>query len=92
MKLFEMDLVDGLSLIYVGQGNFNLSVHSSWSQQSWIKNVSSVGSSEHNDILICGESVHLDKKLVQGVVSFVVSSKLSMSLLCHGINLINEYD
>lgn len=87
-----MHSVDLRSLINARQRDLNLSIKAPWTLQCTIKDVSSVRCGQNDHGFFSSETIHLDEELVQSVVSLVIASKLTMPLLGHGIDLINEDD
>ena len=71
-----------------------LSVKTSCTQESLVKDIGAVGSCNHYDSAVGAEAVHLCKQLVECVLALVVTSHRRILATCtaYGINLVNEYD
>ena len=88
-----MDLEDGLSALYVGKIDIDLSVKTAGAQQSAVKDIGTVGRRHDDNALVRLKTVHLNKDLVEGLLSLVVPSAESRSpLATHGVDLIDEDD
>ncbi|KAH3667133.1 hypothetical protein OGAPHI_002782 [Ogataea philodendri] len=72
----------------------DLSVESSWSQQSRVQNVCSVCTGQNNNVVRRGKSIHLDQQLVQRVFSLVVATGSTAlgTRLSNGVDLVHEND
>ena len=69
-----MDLEDGFTAFFVRKGNGEDTVETTWTEKGWIENVVSVGGSHNEDAGVVFETVHLDKELVEGLLTFIVAS------------------
>ena len=90
----EMNHEDLTTTSYVWSIDSDVSIESSWSHQSWVENVRSVGSCENDDGFVGSESVHFDEQLVEGGFSFVVPTEGSSfpASLSDGVDLVDEDD
>ena len=80
-----------LTAFNIRTSHSNLTVKSSWTENSRIQNIHTVGGSHYNDSLIHAETIHLYQKLVQGLLSLIMAAAHSgTTLSCHSIDLINE--
>ena len=70
----------------------DLSVKSTWSEQRWIEYVGTVGR-RHNDNIVVGlESVHLNKQLIERLLSLVVTTtKTCTTLSADCVYFVYEY-
>ena len=71
-KLLQMHLEYLFPLLQIRQLDMNLTVKSTGTHESLVKNIRSVGCSKNDDARIGSESVHLSKKLVQCILSLVI--------------------
>ena len=68
-------------------------VETSRTGQCRVKRFRTVGCCQNNNTVISLKTIHLRKQLVQGLLTFIVSTcHLSVTFLTNGIDLINEYD
>mmetsp|Transcript_10069 Transcript_10069/g.37549 ORF Transcript_10069/g.37549 Transcript_10069/m.37549 type:complete len:252 (-) Transcript_10069:1649-2404(-) len=65
---------DFLAPLNIWISHFNLPIETSWTQQSIIQYVLSVGRSEDNDICTRVESIHLYEQLIQSIFTLVISA------------------
>ena len=90
---FRMNLQDFLPSAHIRTINSYLPIKSSGTQQSWIENIRPIGSGNDNNALIDTKTVHLHKKLVEGLFPLVMSAaEAGAALAANGINLIDEHD
>lgn len=88
---FQMHHEYLLPALYIRQINLNKPIKSSRTGESWIQDIFLVSSSKDNHIWIRLKTIHLDKQLIQCVISFVIAStKASRSFLPDCIDLVNE--
>ena len=69
-----MYLQNGQSTLYIRTIYHNLAVKTTWTQQSWIKNIRTVGSSNNDNTLIGCKAVHLNQHLVQSLLALIMSA------------------
>ena len=70
----DMYLQNGQSTLYIRTIYHNLAVKTTWTQQSWIKNIRTVGSSNNDNTLIGCKAVHLNQHLVQSLLTLIMSA------------------
>ena len=84
---------DRLAALYVGKPDIDLTVEASGTQQRIVEDVRAVGRRHYDNALVVAEAVHLDKKLVQGLLALIVSAaEAGAALTADSVDLINEYD
>ena len=82
-----------LAALYVGKPDIDLTVEASGTQQRIVEDVRAVGRRHYDNALVVAEAVHLDKKLVQGLLALIVSAaEAGAALTADSVDLINEYD
>ena len=69
-----MDLQHFLTAADVRAVNDDAAIKTAGTQQRWIQNVRTVGSSDQDDAFIRFKAVHLNKELVQRLLALVVSA------------------
>ena len=62
------------------------------SKQGLIENFRTVGCRQNNACLITLESIHLCQKLIQCLLTFIISSETGITAFSNGINLIDKHD
>ena len=93
LLISAVNLQDFLTSLHIRSANDNLAVKTSGTQNCRIKYIDSVRCSHDDNSFIDAKSIHLDKKLVECLLSLVMSSAHSCaSSSCNSINLINKYD
>ena len=89
----RMDLQDGFPSPDIREGDRNLAVKAAGAQDGRIEDVGAVCRRHHDNALVDAEAVHLDKELVQRLLSLVVAAaKAGSSSSRHRIDLIDEDD
>ena len=91
---FQVDLEDGFSFFKVGQFNIDLAVEPACTHECAVEDVGPVCCSQDDDSGVGAKSVHLCKKLVQGVLPFVIGAcdGIAATGASNGINFIDEND
>ena len=75
----------------IGGIYLHTSVKTSGTQQRRIENVGTVRSRDQNDRIRFFKSVHLDQKLIERLLAFIVSSaQASTTLAAHSIDFVDE--
>ena len=95
IKLFvaRMHLEDRLATLDVRCANIDLTVKAARTQQRIVQNILSVGRSDDNNALVRSEAVHLDKQLVERLLTLVVpAAETSAALAADCIDLIDEHN
>ena len=69
-----MDFQNFFSARHIGSSDCNLSVESSGSHNGRVEDIHTVGCSHDDNALVHTEAVHLDKHLIQGLLSLIVST------------------
>ena len=88
-----MDLEYGLSALYIGHADIDLTVKAAGTQQSVIEDIGAVCCRHNDDALVVAEAVHLDKQLVEGLLALVVSAaEAGAALTADSVDLVDEYD
>src|SRR6476661_7579580 len=67
-----MDSQDRLASLHIRAVKRNASVKTTRAQQGGVKNIGPVGCRNDNDVGIRVESIHLNKHLVQGLLTFIM--------------------
>ena len=68
-------------------------VETTGAQQRGIEHVGAVGGGDKDDAVVGFEAVHLDKQLVQGLLTFVVSAaETGATMAAHGVDFVDEDD
>ena len=68
-------------------------VKSSWSEESFIEDVSTVGRGHDDDMCLVIKSIHLREDLVECLLTLIVTTTdTRTSLLTYGIDLVDKYD
>ena len=86
----DMDTKDLLTSLNIWSADHNLTVKTSRSQNRWIKNIHTVCRRKHNDTFVRTETIHLNKHLVQCLLTLIVTAHLCITALTNCINLVNE--
>ena len=82
-----------LTASQIRRGDRNLTVETARAQQRWVQDVWAVGRGNQNDALAVAEAIHFHQQLVQGLLTFIVSTaSAGATLAANGINLIDEDD
>ena len=88
-----MHAQDGLSALYIGSADINLSVKTTGSEQCRVKDICTVGCRNDNNSLICSKTVHFNEQLVQSLFTFVVpTTKTCTSASADSINFVDKYN
>mmetsp|Transcript_11379 Transcript_11379/g.18230 ORF Transcript_11379/g.18230 Transcript_11379/m.18230 type:complete len:483 (-) Transcript_11379:181-1629(-) len=86
-------LEDVYPALEVGQVHRNLSVETTRSEKSLIKDINSVGGSNDNDAVVTLKTIHLHEDLVERLFPLIIPTTLATATgAAHGINLINKDD
>ena len=86
-----MNAEDFLSSLHIRTSHCNLTVKTSRTQNCRIQDIHAVSRCHHNDSLIHTKAIHLYQKLVQCLLSLIMSAAHTGSTLsCNRIDLINE--
>src|SRR5687767_5740703 len=87
----RMDLQDSFTSANVRVRNYDLTIKTSGPQKRRIENVGSVGRRHQDDAVIRFETVHLDQKLVQRLLAFIVTTaQAGTAVSTHRVYLIDE--
>ena len=94
LDLLGMDFQDFLTSLQIRKLNRDPSVKTSRTKKCRIKGIRSVGSRQDHNTLGAVKTVHLCQKLVQCLLTLIVSTAHSRSVtfLTDGINLINKHN
>ena len=88
-----MDLEDLLATLHVRVRHNDLTVKPSGPQQRGIEHIGPVGGGYQDDALIGFEAVHLDEKLVQRLLAFVVAAaETRTTVAADSVDFVNEDD
>ena len=89
-----MHLEYGHTVGQVGQVNVNLSVETSGAHQGLVEDVGAVGGGQYDYAAVAAEAVHFCKKLVEGVLAFVVRAHVGIASAgaANGVDFVNEHD
>ena len=91
LLVFCMYAKDSGSAFRIRESYLNLSIKSSRSKKSFIKDLRNVSSCQYYDSLVSLETVHFRKKLVDGLLSFIITHTDSLGpLSTYGIKFINK--
>src|SRR6056300_1748280 len=89
----RMNTQDLLTPLNTWKGNLNLTVETTRSQKSVIKDIDTVCGGDDYDTSLIVEPIHFGEKLVNGLLALVIRGHVSTTtLLTDSINLINEDD
>ena len=84
---------DLLTTANIRQADHDLAVETTWTQQSRIQYVGTVGGGDDDDAFIAFKTIHFNQHLVQGLLTFVVTTtQTGATLATDRIDLINEDD
>ena len=88
----EVDLEDLLALVQIRQVDVDLTVETSGAQERLVQDVGAVGGSQHDDIGIGLEPVHLGEELVEGIFPLVVRAgyRVLATGTPDGVNLVDK--
>lgn len=91
---FQVDFEDGHTLLEVGQVNVDLAVKAAGAQQGFVEDVDAVGGRKDDDAGVRAEAVHLCEQLVEGVLTFVVTTegRVLSAGAANGVDFVNEDD
>ena len=94
LEVSQMHLEDFFPLLEVRKFHMNLAVETTCTHERLVKNICTVGSSKNYDSGVCTETVHLCKKLVQSVLTFIIRRKSAIlaSRTADCVDLVNEHD
>ena len=88
-----MNLQNRFSSANVGHIDVNLTVESSRSHKSGVENIGTVGRRDDDYSVVRLETVHLNEKLVERLLSFVVAAAESRaSLTTDRVDFVDEHD
>ena len=88
-----MHLQNGLAAAPVRTADVDLPVKAAGTEQGGIENVLPVGCGDDDDALVGREAVHLDEKLIECLLTLVMSAaKACTSAAAHGVDLVDEDD
>src|SRR3989304_9195711 len=86
-----MNLQDLVTSFNIGQVDNYSSVETAWTQQRFIKNIRAVGRCNQDHSFVRIETVHFNQNLVQGLLSFIMSSADTRSAMAaDSVDLVNE--
>mmetsp|Transcript_19631 Transcript_19631/g.47518 ORF Transcript_19631/g.47518 Transcript_19631/m.47518 type:complete len:362 (-) Transcript_19631:881-1966(-) len=91
----EVHHEDLLTLPDIGLVDGDLTIESPRTQQSRVQDVDPVSTSQHHDIRLGGEPIHLHEQLVQRVLTLIIATPAESALTtlaAHGVDLIDEDD
>ena len=79
------------ALFKFGQRNDDLTIEATWTKQSGVKDIGSVGRGQNHDSFRSFETVHFGQHLVQRLLTFIVTAtEASATLAPNGVNFVNE--
>ena len=88
-----MDFQDLLAALDVGQADVDLTVEAARAEQGLIEDVGTVGGRHDDDAIVGIKAVHLDQQLVQGLLTFIMTTaETSAALAAHGVDLVDKDD
>ena len=88
--MYHQDLFSSLN---VRTANAYLTVKSTWAENRRVKNIHTVGCCHHDDSFVYTKTIHLNKKLVQCLLSLIgAATHAGSSLAGNCINFINKDD
>lgn len=73
------------STFQIRETYFHLSIEPSWSNQSIIQYLFSIGSPHYNNLIVCLKSIHLNQQLIQSAFSLIITSKFVHSFFSNCI-------
>jgi hypothetical protein len=89
--LIEVKLQNFLSALDIRKLNLYQSVEPPRSSECIIQHLFSIGRCQNDDIVSCSKPIHLNKKLIEGVRSFIVrSAKFIVSLPAYRVDLVDK--
>ena len=91
-NILGMDLENLHTSLKIRLLNYDTAVKTTGTEQSFIKHLRSVGSCQQYDALLGIKAVHLGKKLVESLLTLIISAKLGITASSDSIYLIYEYD
>ncbi|MNC32076.1 hypothetical protein D3C75_804180 [compost metagenome] len=88
-----MHFQDLLATTNVWQTNNNLTVKTAWTQQRRVKNVRTVSCCDNDNTFVTFEAIHLNQHLVQGLLTFIVTTtQARATLAAYGVDFIDKDD
>ena len=88
-----VDAKDALTALEVGKVDGDLAIETAGTEEGLVQNIDTVGSGNGNDAGVAIETVHLDKDLVDGLLTLIVTTgETGTTLTTDGIDLIDEDD
>ena len=91
--ILRMNLQNLLTALHIRSANDHLTVETTRSHNSWVKNIHTVSSSHHDNSLVRTKTVHFNKKLVQCLLSFIMAAAHTCTTSSsHRIDLVNKND
>ena len=89
----HMHFQDLLTTANIRQANHHLAVKTARTQQRGVKNVRTVSRRDNDDTFVTFEAVHLNQHLVQGLLTFIVTTaQACATLAADGVDFIDEDD
>ena len=88
-----MHIEDLAAALDVGAIEGDVAVEPSWPQQRGVEDVRPVGGRNDDHVGVGIEAVHLDQKLVEGLLALVVAAaEARAALAADGVDLVHEND
>ena len=82
-----------LTALDIGIIDGDMAVETAGAQQRRVQNILAVGCRHDDDAQIGGKAVHFHQKLVEGLLSFIMTAaETGAAVTTHGIDLIDEHD
>ncbi|VFT73405.1 Uncharacterised protein [Klebsiella aerogenes] len=89
----HMHFQDLFTTANIRQTNDNLTVEAAWTQQRGVQNVRTVSRRDNDNTFVTFEAVHFNQHLVQGLLTFIVTTaKARATLAADGVDFIDEDD
>ncbi|MNJ26220.1 hypothetical protein D3C77_206900 [compost metagenome] len=77
----------------IRQTDHDLTVETTWTQQSRVKYVRTVGRGDNNDAIVHFKTIHLDQQLVEGLLALVMTTAHARATMtADGVDFVDEDD
>ena len=88
-----VDLKDSFASFNIGSADYDLTVKTAGTKKSRVEDICAVGCCHNDDSGVVSETVHLNKKLVKSLLTFIVTAAHTCtSVTAYGINFVDKYD
>jgi hypothetical protein len=88
-----VDLEDLFSPLSIRKLYFDVNLKPSWSKDSLVEKVFSVGHADHHNVIECFYSVNIGQELIHYLIADLGTyASMHASLLAYGINFVKYYD